>query len=204
MKLHPAASLSLSGSSGLSLTPAPLHNAVHLCSGHRPLDRASAAAEARANSAALCWREGFTECLPVGEVPELFVEIQIPNYTIPNYTIPSYPLLSKLGEGAMADVWLAEHQINKHKAAIKILKPKVVSDEQLFVREGQVLVSFDHPNIVRIHDRGRVGKLCYLVMECLQGGTLEKRMDPNSPNAAWSACDSQFGALLCVLEFLST
>ena len=136
-----------------------------------PLDRASAAAEARANSAALCWREGFAEWLPVGEVPELIVEIQIPNYT----------LLSKLGEGAMADVWLAEHQINKRKAAIKILKPKGLSDEEVFVREGRALASFDHPNIVRIHDQGRVGKLCYLVMECLQGGTLEKRMDPKSP-----------------------
>ena len=99
------------------------------------------------------------------------------------YEIPNYALLSKLGEGAMAEVWLAEHQINRRKAAIKILKPAALIDanaEKLFVREGEVLASFDHPNIVRIHEQGHSGNLCYLVMECLQGGDLLKRMDPKS------------------------
>jgi len=93
--------------------------------------------------------------------------------------IPNYSLLNKLGEGAMAEVWLATHKRNGRKAAIKILKPAVNDNgdfEKLFQREGEVLASFDHPNIVKIYDNDRVGDSAYLVMECLTGGTLLERM----------------------------
>ena len=93
--------------------------------------------------------------------------------------IPNYELKQPLGAGAMAEVWLAEHRRNGRKAAIKVLKPAAVADsdfEQLFLREGQVLASFDHPNIVRIYDNDRSGDLAYLVMEYLPGGTLLERM----------------------------
>ncbi len=93
--------------------------------------------------------------------------------------IPNYTLERRLGEGAMAEVWLGEHRRNGRKAAIKILKPAALADEsfeKLFLREGQVLASFDHPNIVRIYDNDRVGDSAYLVMEHLPGGTLAERM----------------------------
>lgn len=93
--------------------------------------------------------------------------------------IPSYHLLNQLGEGAMAEVWLAEHKRNGRKAAIKILKPSATAEndfEKLFLREGQVLAGFDHPNIVKIYDNDRVGDLAFLVMEYLPGGTLLDRM----------------------------
>lgn len=93
--------------------------------------------------------------------------------------IPNYELKQPLGAGAMAEVWLAEHRRNGRKAAIKVLKPTAVADsdfEKLFLREGQVLASFDHPNIVRIYDNDRSGDLAYLVMEYLPGGTLLERM----------------------------
>ena len=59
-----------------------------------------------------------------------------------SFEIPNYTLLRKLGEGAMAEVWLGEHKRNGRKAAIKILKPSATADsdfEKLFLREGQVL-----------------------------------------------------------------
>ena len=95
------------------------------------------------------------------------------------YDIPNYTLFSRLGEGAMAEVWLGEHKRNGRKAAIKVLKPSALADgdtEKLFLREGQVLAGFDHPNIVKIYDNDRVGDLAYLVMEHLAGGTLLERM----------------------------
>ena len=95
------------------------------------------------------------------------------------FDIPNYTLLSRLGEGAMAEVWLGEHKRNGRKAAIKVLKPSALADgdaEKLFLREGQVLAGFDHPNIVKIYDNDRVGDLAYLVMEHLAGGTLFERM----------------------------
>jgi len=93
--------------------------------------------------------------------------------------IPNYTLLRRLGEGAMAEVWLAEHQRNGRKAAIKVLKPSALSDqdaETLFLREGQVLASFDHANIVKIYDNNRVGDVAFIIMEHLSGGTLQERM----------------------------
>lgn len=96
-----------------------------------------------------------------------------------SHEIPNYSLLRKLGEGAMAEVWLGEHKRNARKAAIKILKPMALADadfEKLFLREGQVLAGFDHPNIVRIYDNDRIGDTAFLAMELLAGGTLLERM----------------------------
>lgn len=93
--------------------------------------------------------------------------------------IPNYQLLKRIGAGAFAEVWLAEHLHNRRKAAIKILKDSVETGsdaEKLFLREGEVLASFDHPNIVRIFDNAKVGEHAYLVMEFLAGGSLGDRM----------------------------
>lgn len=79
----------------------------------------------------------------------------------------------------MADVWLGEHKRNKRKVAIKILKASALNNadaEKLFLREGEVLASFSHPNIVTIFDNDRVGDVAYIVMELLAGGTLLDRM----------------------------
>ena len=43
--------------------------------------------------------------------------------------IPNYTLERRLGEGAMAEVWLGEHRRNGRKAAIKILKPAALADD---------------------------------------------------------------------------
>ena len=96
-----------------------------------------------------------------------------------NFEIPNYTLQKKVGEGAMAEVWLAEHKHNGRKAAIKVLKPVALNDkdaESMFLREGQVLASFDHKNIVKIYDNCRIGDLAFIIMELLPGGTLLERM----------------------------
>lgn len=83
----------------------------------------------------------------------------------------------------MAQVWLAEHRINKRKAAIKILKPTAMVDadaEELFQREGEVLAGFREENIVSIYDINRIDDLAYIVMEYLPGGTLLERIN-NAP-----------------------
>lgn len=93
--------------------------------------------------------------------------------------IPNYTLLKKLGAGAFAEVWLAEHRINRRRVAIKILKESIAacSDaEALFIREGEVLASFNQRNIVTIYDNARVGDHAWLIMELLPGGSLLDRM----------------------------
>jgi serine/threonine-protein kinase PpkA len=93
--------------------------------------------------------------------------------------IPNYVLVSKLGSGAMAQVWLAEHRVNKRRAAIKLLQRSLLDDadaEALFLREGEVLAGFRDENIVAIYDNARVGDFAYIAMEYLAGGTLLDRM----------------------------
>ena len=93
--------------------------------------------------------------------------------------IPNYDLVRQLGRGAMAQVWLAEHRVNKRKAAIKILQRSLLDDEdaeQLFLREGEVLAGFRDENIVAIYDNSRVGDYAYIAMEFLPAGTLLERM----------------------------
>ncbi len=96
-----------------------------------------------------------------------------------HFEIPNYILIKQLGQGTMAEVWLAEHKVNKRRAAIKVMKPSSLSDsdvEELFIREGEVLASFRDDNIVAIYDNNRIGDLAYIVMEFLPEGTLQERM----------------------------
>lgn len=99
--------------------------------------------------------------------------------------IPHYTLLRQLDAGSMGEVWLAEHASNGRRAAVKFLRSEAIGDtgdlsaadiRNLFLRECQVLASFDHPNIVRIYDNARVGDTPYMVMELLSGGTLAERI----------------------------
>lgn len=94
--------------------------------------------------------------------------------------IPNYKILKKIGEGGMSDIWLAEHRRNLRKVAIKVLrKSGQLSDaenEELFLREGEVLASFNDRNIITIYDNDRHGEYAYLAMEYIPGGTLLDRM----------------------------
>jgi serine/threonine-protein kinase PpkA len=94
--------------------------------------------------------------------------------------LPNYKILKKIGEGGMSDIWLAEHRRNLRKVAIKVLrKSGQLSDaenEELFLREGEVLASFNDRNIITIYDNDRHGDYAYLAMEYIPGGTLLDRM----------------------------
>ncbi len=90
--------------------------------------------------------------------------------------IGDYEILSKLGQGGMGVVYLAQHSFLKKRFAIKILSadlailPEFV---QIFQREAQTLAALRHPNIVEIHHFGNHEGHYYFVMEFLNGGTLE-------------------------------
>ena len=93
--------------------------------------------------------------------------------------IPRYTLLQPLGKGRFAEVWLAEHRLNKRRVAIKILNESrgdAFDPYAAFVREAEVLAGFDTPDIVRIYDNGPVDSRHYIVMEYVPGGTLETQM----------------------------
>jgi len=95
-----------------------------------------------------------------------------------NQTINNFKLLSKLGEGGMAEVWYAENRIGK-KAAIKIIKKELSLLSEIvsrFENEARVMVTLNHPNIRQVYDYSLIdGRPC-IIMEYLEGADLSDRL----------------------------
>jgi len=84
----------------------------------------------------------------------------------------AYRLERIIGEGGLANVYLARHDLLKRPCAVKLLKPARASDEMIarFEREVQLASQLSHPNVVEIYDYGRsTDGLFYYAMEYLDG-----------------------------------
>lgn len=87
----------------------------------------------------------------------------------------NYRLIRRLGAGATATVYLAEHAVMGRQAALKILHPHLLPDpasHERFQREARVLSALDHGNIVRLYDFAAGPEAVYLVCEYVEGETL--------------------------------
>src|SRR5262249_49237178 len=92
------------------------------------------------------------------------------------FFISDYKVLDRLGKGRMAGVYKAQHALGQ-VVAIKVLPPSKAKDAKLlarFQREARLGLRLRHPNIVRAFQMGVFGDLHYLVMEHLEGETLEE------------------------------
>ncbi len=90
-----------------------------------------------------------------------------------------YRLLRRLGSGGMAVVYLARHVMIERLSAIKILRQDLgmnVSHRERFLREARAVNRINHPNIVEITDFGEDGGLVYLVMEYVEGDSLQSAL----------------------------
>jgi serine/threonine protein kinase len=104
-----------------------------------------------------------------------------------DFFLNQYKILDRLGRGRMAGVYKAVHQLGQ-VVAIKVLPPSKAKEPQVFARfqrEARLALKLKHPNVVRSFQVGEVNGLHYLVMEYLDGETLEevlqrrKRLPPN-------------------------
>ena len=96
----------------------------------------------------------------------------------------AYRLGRIIGEGGMATVYLARHDLLKRSTAVKLLKPARATDEMIarFEREVQLASSLSHPNTVEIFDYGRTRDgLFYYAMEYLDGMTVAEVLQRESP-----------------------
>ena len=88
-----------------------------------------------------------------------------------------YQIIKTIGEGGMANVYLAYDTILDRNVAVKVLRGDLASDEKFvrrFQREALSASSLSHPNIVEVYDVGEDNGLYYIVMEYIEGKHLKQ------------------------------
>jgi serine/threonine protein kinase len=108
------------------------------------------------------------------------------------FLLGSYLILDQLGSGGMGHVFLAEHVNMRRLVALKVLPPQLFENDvvarERFFREARAAGTLDHPNIVRVFDLCQEGKLLYLVMEYVEGISLQAVVMRYGPLSVAAAC----------------
>jgi len=104
---------------------------------------------------------------------------------VPNAMVDGrYRVLSRLGSGGMADVFLAEDEQLGRKVALKLLHHRFAQDPDFverFRREAQAAAGLQHPNVVSVYDRGTFDDTYYIAMEYLPGRSLKQLIRQEAP-----------------------
>jgi tRNA A-37 threonylcarbamoyl transferase component Bud32 len=105
--------------------------------------------------------------------------------------LPGFDIVGELGRGGMGIVYKARQAGKNRTVAIKVIrKDRLVHEEAVrrFRREAQAAARLSHPNIVLLYDSDKAGDTHYLVMEYVQGVTLERLVEKHGPLAVPQAC----------------
>jgi eukaryotic-like serine/threonine-protein kinase len=98
----------------------------------------------------------------------------------PGTHLGPYEIGAPLGAGGMGEVYRARDTRLERRVAIKILPASISADpvaKHRFEREAKTISGLNHPNICVLHDVGSQDGVDYLVMECVEGETLAKRLE---------------------------
>lgn len=94
--------------------------------------------------------------------------------------VGDYEIVQVLGAGGMGQVYKVRNVISERIEAMKVLLPNLESDPELadrFVREIKVQASLEHPNIAALHTAQRVDNQLVMIMEFVEGTTLESLLE---------------------------
>ena len=97
----------------------------------------------------------------------------------PGARLGPYEILSALGAGGMGEVYKARDTRLDRTVAIKILPDTLAADPQFrerFDREARAISQLDHPHICPLYDVGERDGISFLVMQYLEGDTLQDRL----------------------------
>jgi serine/threonine protein kinase len=95
-----------------------------------------------------------------------------------------YDILCKIAQGAMGVVYKVRHRDLGKIYALKVLKTSEYATEetiQRFIQEAQMTAKLQHPHLVQCVDSGKKGDFYYLVMEYVEGKTLEEKIEAGLP-----------------------
>ncbi|MBT8492636.1 MAG: serine/threonine protein kinase, partial [Deltaproteobacteria bacterium] len=117
-------------------------------------------------------------------------QAQVDDDPLVGQSVGNYVVRSKLGEGGMGAVYLAEHPLIGKRVALKVLHPELTSKEEVkdrFFHEAKAVNDIQHPNIVDIVDFGEVkgqhpkDTMVYFIMEFLDGRALTEVIRNDAP-----------------------
>src|SRR5260370_22445282 len=94
-------------------------------------------------------------------------------------TVGDYQVVEVLGSGGMGQVYKVRNLISDRMEAMKVLLPNLDTDQELaerFMREIKVQASVAHPNIAGLHTAQRIGNQLVMIMEFVEGYTIEALM----------------------------
>jgi Tol biopolymer transport system component/predicted Ser/Thr protein kinase len=149
---------------------------VEACAGDEPLRREVESLLARPPEG-----QDFLEA-PALEVAAMVLakdKANAPPIDLAGRTIAHYRVLEKIGEGGMGVVYEARDLNLRRFVALKVLPPEHVADpdrKRRFGQEARAASALNHPNIVTIHDITREGGIDFIVMEYVEGKTLDQRI----------------------------
>ncbi|MBB4737219.1 serine/threonine-protein kinase [Actinoplanes octamycinicus] len=111
-----------------------------------------------------------------------------------------YRLLNELGRGGMAVVWRAADEVLDRPVAVKVLAGRYAGDERFrsrILHEARAAAILSHPNIAQIHDFGESDEIPYVVMELINGPTLQQMLSdaPIPPRRVFRICGEVAAAL---------
>ncbi|MGW2255284.1 protein kinase domain-containing protein [Kitasatospora sp. NPDC001660] len=92
-----------------------------------------------------------------------------------------------MGAGGMGEVWAAQDQLLDRRVAVKLLHETDEDARARFLREARAAAGLQHPGIVVVHDFGEFENAPFLVMEMLEGRSLEARRDDGPVTVGWVA-----------------
>ena len=118
--------------------------------------------------------------------------------------IHNYKIISLLGEGGMANVYLVEHEALGLRFALKLLKEEFVQHPNIrkrFLAEAKNLAKMQHPNVIKVTDLIDAGDIVAFVMEHIEGVSLEEYISQNAPLKN-EIIQSLFNQMLDAVEYV--
>jgi ligand-binding sensor domain-containing protein/tRNA A-37 threonylcarbamoyl transferase component Bud32 len=117
--------------------------------------------------------------------------------------IGKFRLLERIGSGGMGTIYKAEDTIEKSGlVALKVLREELFPDEnhrRRFKMEAAIIDQLDHPNIVKVIERGQHQEKLFIVMEYLEGKTLAKKIAEDDKIEMTEVLDIMF-QITCALK----
>ena len=104
---------------------------------------------------------------------------------VPGTHLGRYEIRSKIGEGGMGEVYLAEDTQLHRRVALKILPAEVASNQdrmRRFNQEAQAAAALNHPNIAHIYEIGESEGTHFIAMEYVDGETLREKIHSEGTN----------------------